>query len=166
MLHHAATQHALSSSRDNGLLNYLEISKNGLPQKPTLKPTPKPNARAKGKGKAIEDASTGATASASATAGASASSDANIDPSLDTPIDQQNPYERELDEIDSLIQIPSLSMAEFTDLYDDGVPFEQLHRTDTPAAGRDLIGIQRHCLKVETMKALIFIRNRYRGGVK
>ena len=32
--------------------------------------------------------------------------------------------------------------------------------------GRDLIGIQRHCLKVETMKALIFIRNRYRGGVK
>src|SRR3979411_2848349 len=91
-------------SRDNGLPNYLEISKNGLPQKPTLKPTPKPNARAKGKGKAIEDASTGATASASATAGASASSDANIDPSLDTPIDQQNPYERELDEIDSLIQ--------------------------------------------------------------
>jgi hypothetical protein len=143
-------------SRDNGLPNYLEISKNGLPQKPTLKPTPKPNARAKGKGKAIEDASTGA----------SASSDANIDPSLDTPIDQQNPYERELDEIDSLIQNPSLSMAEFTDLYDDGVPFEQLRRTHTPAAGRDLIGIQRHCLKAETMKALIFICNRYRGGVK
>ena len=149
-------------SRDNGLLNYLEISKNGLLQKPTLKPTPKPNARAKGKGKAIEDASTGASASASA----SASSDANIDPSLDTPIDQQNPYERELDEIDSLIQNPSLSMAEFTDLYDDGVPFEQLRRTHTPAAGRDLIGIQRHCLKAETMKALIFICNRYRGGVK
>src|SRR3981189_1209954 len=134
-------------SRDNGLPNYLEISKSGLPQKPTLKPTPKPNARAKGKGKAIEDASTGASASASvsasvsasASAGASASSDANIDPSLDTPIDQQNPYERELDEIDSLIQNPSLSIAEFTNLYDDGVLFEQLRRTHTPAAGRDLI---------------------------
>ena len=107
-------------SRDNGLPNYLEISKNDLPQKPTLKPTPKPNARAKGKGKATEDASTGA----SATAGASASSDANIDPSLDTPIDQQIPYERELDEIDSLIQNPSLSIAKFTNLYNDRVPFE------------------------------------------
>ena len=27
-------------------------------------------------------------------------------------------------------------MAEFTDLYDDGVPFEQLRRTHTPAAER------------------------------
>ena len=66
-------------SHDNVHLNYLEISKNGLLQKPTPKltpkPTPKPNARANGKGKATEDASIGASASAS--------SDPNIDPNLE-----------------------------------------------------------------------------------
>ena len=71
-------------SCDNGRPNYLEISKNGLPQKPTLKPTPKPNARANGKGKAIEDVSIGASSSAS--------SDPNIDPNLEA-LSQNGDYE-------------------------------------------------------------------------
>jgi hypothetical protein len=68
-------------SRDNVRLNYLEISKNGLLQKPT----PKPNARVNGKGKAIKDVSIGASSSAS--------SDPNIDPNLEA-LSQNGDYER------------------------------------------------------------------------
>jgi hypothetical protein len=71
-------------SRDTRRLDYLEISKNGLPEKPTPiptpKPTPKPNARAKAKAKATEDASTNASTSASTSA-------SDIDPNLNVSID-------------------------------------------------------------------------------
>jgi hypothetical protein len=46
------------------------------------------------------------------------------------------------------------------------IPLSEIDVERLFSSGRDLIGIQRHYLKAETMKALIFIRNRYRGGVK
>ena len=131
-------------SRDTRCPNYLEISKNGLLQKPTPNPTLKSNARAKdkGKGKAKADSNNpidGPTTRAPSrhpTIDADVESrleinlniglniDLNIDPNLDPPTLNQS------------IQSLALSLLEFGDLFDDGMEFECLYRLESTTKER------------------------------
>jgi hypothetical protein len=119
-------------SCDTAHHNYLEVSKNGLPLKPMSKTTPstnsitKANARVKPKPSTIEN---------------SLDIEANIDPNLEAPVeaDDSNIIESNSDDSDTneptlhnnndSIQTPTITLSDFSDIYDDGVPFEPLCRS-------------------------------------